>query len=59
MPDSATPMATRGYCRNSRLTELISSGRRGETVEYYMTRALCVPAEEVARVRGGGAHAGL
>ena len=35
----------------TRLTELISSGRRGEAVEYYMTRALRVPVEEVAHMQ--------
>ena len=35
-----------------RLTELISSGRRGDAVELFMTAAVGVPAEAVAQMRG-------
>ena len=35
----------------TRLTELVSSGHRGETVEYFLAKALCVPAEEIAHTR--------
>jgi pimeloyl-ACP methyl ester carboxylesterase len=33
------------------LTELVSSGRRGDAVEYFMTKAVDVPAEYVAQMR--------
>jgi pimeloyl-ACP methyl ester carboxylesterase len=33
------------------LTELISLGRRGDAVEYFMTKAVDVPAEYVAQMR--------
>src|SRR6266704_3833268 len=33
------------------LNELISAGRRGEAVEYFMTDAMLVPAEMVAQMR--------
>src|SRR5438552_8556454 len=41
--DDSRPPVPENYV--TRLTELISSGRRGEAVEYYMTRALRVPVE--------------
>ncbi len=34
-----------------RLTSLVASGRRGDAVEYYMTKALAVPATTVATIR--------
>jgi pimeloyl-ACP methyl ester carboxylesterase len=33
------------------VTELVSSGRRGDAVEYFMTKAVDVPAEYVAQMR--------
>ncbi len=47
--DDSRPPVPENYV--TRLTELISSGRRGEAVEYYMTRALRVPVEEVAHMQ--------
>jgi pimeloyl-ACP methyl ester carboxylesterase len=47
--DDSRPPVPEDYV--TRLTELISSGRRGDAVEYFMTRALRVPAEEVAHMR--------
>ena len=35
----------------TQLTKLVSSGRRGEAIAYYMTKALGVPVEEVAPMR--------
>ena len=35
----------------TRLTELVSSGRRGEAVEYFLTKAVGVPPEAVAQMR--------
>lgn len=45
--DSRSP-APENYV--SHLNELISSGQRGQTVEYFMTEAVGVPAEMVAQM---------
>jgi pimeloyl-ACP methyl ester carboxylesterase len=47
--DDSRPPLPEDYVQQ--LTELVSSGRRGDAVEYFMTRAVGVPAEEVAQMR--------
>jgi pimeloyl-ACP methyl ester carboxylesterase len=47
--DQSRPPAPPGYLAT--LTELASAGRRGEAVEYFLTRAAGVPAEIVAGMR--------
>jgi pimeloyl-ACP methyl ester carboxylesterase len=47
--DDSRPLLTENYV--PRLTELISSGRRGDAVELFMTAAVGVPAEMVAQMR--------
>ena len=54
--DSRPPMPENSA---QHLTELVSSGRRGDAVEYFMTQ-VGTPAEAIAHVagvRGGGEHA--
>jgi pimeloyl-ACP methyl ester carboxylesterase len=47
--DDSRPLLPDDY--GPRLTELISSGRRGDAVELFMTVAVGVPAEMVAQMR--------
>lgn len=47
--DNSRPPIPTDYV--SRLKELVSSGRRGDAVEYFMTKAVEVPAEMVAQMR--------
>jgi pimeloyl-ACP methyl ester carboxylesterase len=47
--DDSRPLLPENYER--RLTELISSGRRGDAVELFMTAAVGVPPEMVAQMR--------
>lgn len=47
--DDSRPPAPADYVPH--LKELISSGRRGEAVEYFMTEAVRVPAEGIAQMR--------
>jgi len=47
--DDSRPPVPEDYVQQ--LTELVSSGRRGDAVAYFMTRAVGVPAEEVAQMR--------
>ena len=47
--DDSRPLLPEDYV--PRLTELISSGRRGDAVELFMTAAVGVPAEMVAQMR--------
>jgi pimeloyl-ACP methyl ester carboxylesterase len=47
--DDSRPLLPEDYER--RLTELISSGRRGDAVELFMTAAVGVPPEMVAQMR--------
>jgi pimeloyl-ACP methyl ester carboxylesterase len=47
--DDSRPPAPRDY--KARLTELLSSGRRGDMVELFMTQAVGMPVEIVAQMR--------
>lgn len=47
--DNSRPPAPKDYVRH--LTDLISSGRRGDAVEYFMTRAVGMPVEVVSQMR--------
>src|SRR2546425_3898241 len=47
--DNSRPPIPTDYV--SRLKELVSGGRRGDAVEYFMTTAVGVPAEMVAQMR--------
>ncbi|MGD8192853.1 alpha/beta fold hydrolase [Brevibacillus ginsengisoli] len=47
--DSARPPLPENYLQQ--LKELISSGRRGDAVEYFLTKAADVPADFVASMR--------
>lgn len=47
--DDSRPPLPKDYV--TRISEMISSGRRGDAVEYFMTRAAEVPAEFVAQMR--------
>lgn len=47
--DDSRPPVPEDYM--TRLTELISSGRRGDAVELFMTKAVGMPAEAVAPIR--------
>src|SRR5215472_672229 len=47
--DDSRPPVPQDYVPH--LNELIAAGRRGETVEYYMTDVMLVPAEMVAQMR--------
>ncbi len=47
--DDSRPPLPEDYV--TQLTELVSSGRRGEAVEYFMTKAVGVPVQEVAQMR--------
>ena len=54
--DDSRPPAPRDYAKQ--LTELVSSGRRGEAVEYFMTE-VGTPAEMVAQMRQSPMWPGL
>jgi pimeloyl-ACP methyl ester carboxylesterase len=43
----------------AQIAGLVSSGRRGEAVEYFMTRAVGAPAEVVAQMRNASMWPGL
>src|SRR5438552_7726832 len=47
--DDSRPPLPEDYV--TQLTELVSSGRRSEAVEYFMTKAVGVPVQEVAQMR--------
>jgi hypothetical protein len=47
--DDSRPPLPKDYV--TQITEMISSGRRGDAVEYFMTRAAEAPAEFVAQMR--------
>ena len=47
--DDSRPPLPKDYV--TRITEMLSSGRRGDAVEYFMTRAAEAPAEFVAQMR--------
>src|SRR6266568_6974542 len=47
--DDSRPPVPQDYVAH--LNELVSSGRRGDAVAYFMTRAVGVPAVEVAQMR--------
>jgi pimeloyl-ACP methyl ester carboxylesterase len=47
--DNTRPSIPANYV--SRLKDLVSSGRRGDAVEYFLTTAVEVPAEMVAQMR--------
>jgi pimeloyl-ACP methyl ester carboxylesterase len=47
--DDSRPPAPQDYVLH--LIELVSAGRRGEAVEYFMTEAVGTPAEMVAQMR--------
>jgi pimeloyl-ACP methyl ester carboxylesterase len=47
--DDSRPPLPKDYV--TRVTELVSAGRRGDAVEYFMTEAVEVPAEFVAQMR--------
>ena len=55
--DQSRPLLPEGY--TNKLTELISAGQRGEAVEWFMTRAVGVPADMVAQMRHAPMWAGL
>lgn len=55
--DDSRPPAPEDYVPH--LIELVSSGRRGEAVEYFMTEAVGVPAEMVAQMRQSPMWPGL
>src|SRR5207247_3296829 len=48
--DDSRPPLPKDYVE--RLTELASTGRRGDAVEYFMNQAMGMPAEAVAGMRG-------
>ena len=48
--DDSRPPVPEGY--EERLTDLLSEGRRGDAVEYFLTASAGVPAEAVAPMRG-------
>jgi pimeloyl-ACP methyl ester carboxylesterase len=47
--DDSRPPLPKDYV--TQITEMIASGRRGDVVEYFMTRAAGAPAEWVAQMR--------
>jgi pimeloyl-ACP methyl ester carboxylesterase len=49
--DSSRPALPEDYV--TRLKELVSSGRRGEAVVYFMTTAINVPPEGIAQMQNG------
>ncbi len=49
--DDTRPLPPADYV--SRLTELVSAGRRGDAVEYFLTRGPGVPGDVVAQMRTG------
>jgi pimeloyl-ACP methyl ester carboxylesterase len=55
--DDSRPPAPEDYMPH--LIELVSSGRRGEAVEYFMTEVVGVPAEMVAQMRQSPMWPGL
>ena len=55
--DDSRPPAPEDYV--SHLIELVSSGRQGEAVEYFMAEAVGVPAEMVAQMRQSPMWPGL
>lgn len=55
--DDSRPPAPENYV--SHLIELVSSGQRGQAVEYFMTEAVGVPAEMVAQMRQSPMWPGL
>jgi pimeloyl-ACP methyl ester carboxylesterase len=55
--DDSRPPAPEDYVPH--LNELVSSGRRGEAVEYFMTEVVGVPAEMVAQMRQSPMWPGL
>jgi pimeloyl-ACP methyl ester carboxylesterase len=55
--DDSRPLAPEDYVPH--LIELVSSGRRGQAVEYFMTEAVGVPAEMVAQMRQSPMWPGL
>ncbi len=55
--DNNNPPLPRGFA--AQLAEMISSGRRGDAVEFFMTSAVGVPAEMVAQMRNAPAWPGL
>jgi pimeloyl-ACP methyl ester carboxylesterase len=48
--DDSRPPLPEDYV--TRLAELVSAGRRGDAVEYFMTQAMGLPAEAAAGMRG-------
>jgi pimeloyl-ACP methyl ester carboxylesterase len=55
--DDSRPPLPEDYVQH--LIELVSSGRRGEAVEYFLTVAVGVPAEMVAQTRESAIWPGL
>ena len=55
--DDSRPPAPEDYVPH--VNELVSSGRRGEAVEYFMTEAVGVPTEMVAQMRQSPMWPGL
>ncbi|MFL5587829.1 MAG: hypothetical protein ACJ8DI_09250 [Ktedonobacteraceae bacterium] len=55
MPDSATPMATRGYCRNSRLTLGLGLllDARCQSMSQRLAEYIAVPVESFCRLTKG------
>lgn len=55
--DDSRPPVPKDYV--AQLTELIALGRRGDAVEYFMTRAVNIPVEGVANMRNSPMWGGL
>lgn len=55
--DNSRPPVPEDY--TTRIKELVSAGRRGEAVEYFMTKAVGVPSEGVAKMQNGPMWPGL
>jgi pimeloyl-ACP methyl ester carboxylesterase len=57
MVDKSDPLPPAGLA--ARITQLASSGRRGEAVEFWMADTIRLPAEAIAQMRQGPAWPGL
>lgn len=55
--DTSRPPIPKDYVAH--LEELVAAGRRGEAVEYFMTKAVGVPAEIVAQMQQSPMWAGM
>jgi pimeloyl-ACP methyl ester carboxylesterase len=55
--DDSRPALPNDYV--TQMAELVSAGRRGDAVEYFMTKAVMVPADMVAQMRNSPMWAGM